>query len=269
MIIELLRDGAAAVRYDTGDGIAPELSPRPFLTATTPSGVPATDTAPADHAHHFGLSLAIPDVDGTSFWGGRTFVRGAGPTMLDNHGRQRVLSREVAGPGALSERLVWVGAGGEELLDEEREVMARRADDGWEVHWRSRLTPRGRGASFGSPQTNGRDGAFYGGLFWRTAFDRARVSCSDGEGEAAAHGSTSPWLLVVADDAAVLAATATGMPWFVRTGEYVGFGPAVAVDERRRLAAGEALEVDLCAALLDGPPRDPAALAAELLVRTS
>ena len=51
-----------------------------------------TEIAPADHLHHVGVSLAPADVDGTSYWGGRTYVRDVGSTMLDNHGRQHVRS---------------------------------------------------------------------------------------------------------------------------------------------------------------------------------
>ena len=33
---------------------------------------------PADHDRHCGTGLAVPDVNGTSFWGGGTYVHGTG-----------------------------------------------------------------------------------------------------------------------------------------------------------------------------------------------
>ncbi|HWV50194.1 MAG TPA: DUF6807 family protein, partial [Microbacterium sp.] len=178
MTVELLRRAAAVIEYHDGASVDPRLSPRPFLTATTPLGVPATQVEPEDHLHHLGLSAALPDVNGTSFWGGRTYVRDQGSTMLDNHGTQCVTGREVHG-GAVIEQLAWLDARGALLLDEERTITVRENEDGWEVAWVSRLIAA-QEVSFGSPHTNGRPDAFYGGLFWRAPFPVADVRTADG-----------------------------------------------------------------------------------------
>lgn len=261
----LLGCGDAAVLYDDGAGIDAVQSPRPYLVAASCDGVPATEVGPEDHPHHLGLSAALPDVDGTSFWGGRTYVRDRGSSLLDNHGVQRVVSRDLEA-GSLSERIEWVDQHGDVVLDERRSVTARDAEGGRLITWLSELSARGADVTFGSPQTNGRDGAFYGGLFWRTPFRDARVRSGDGVGEVAVHGSRSPWILVDGEGASLVAATsAADMPWFVRSSGYVGFGPAVAFDRRRVLARGETLRLDLAVAILDRAPRDPESVATALL----
>lgn len=262
MTIDLLPDGA--VRCHDGAEVPRGLSPRPYLTATAPGGAPATEVSPDDHLHHLGLSLALPDVNGASFWGGSTYRRGEGSVMLDNHGIQQVITRESA-PGRVDERLVWSARDGRALLDEKRTITASTGDDGVCVSWTTRLTPAAGGVTFGSPQTNGRPGAFYGGLFWRTALRTAGVRTADGEGVDAAHGSTSPWIAIDGGDASFVAATSTGMPWFVRSVGYVGFLPAVAVEERRVLEPGETLLLDLVVAIADAPFADPADVAGRLL----
>src|SRR5699024_5904795 len=63
-------------RYVTGADLPPVHSPRPFLQPVhTAGGTSLTDVSPVDHRHHYGMSFAVPVVNGTSFWGGRTFLR--------------------------------------------------------------------------------------------------------------------------------------------------------------------------------------------------
>ena len=264
MSIELLRRGQGVVEYHDGSGIDPLLSPRPYLLATTPSGTPVTELEPEDHRHHLGLSAAFPDVDGTTFWGGRTYVRDRGPTLLANHGTQRTRSRTVQ-DSTVVEQLFWLDPDGDVLMEEQRTISARTLGDAWVIAWTSELCARDRVVTFGSPQTNGRDGAFYGGLFWRAPFSSARVRTADGAGIERAHGSRSPWIALDADDAALVAVSTNGMPWFVRAEGYVGFGPAMAVEGRCRIEQGETLRLDVTVSVSDRAPADPAATAEALL----
>ena len=267
MIIDLLRHGAAFVSYTDGGSVAARHSPRPFLTATTSRGIPVTDVSPADHRHHLGMSATAPDVGGTSFWGGRTFVRDVGSTMLDNHGTQRVLERAQSG-GVCTERVSWEDRAGDALLHEERTIATEASGDTVSITWISRLTAVRDDVTFGTPQTNGRPGAFYGGLFWRTPFPSASVRTADGEGIDTAHGSRSPWLAVDGPHASLVAVTSNDMPWFVRSEGYVGFGPSIAATERRLLPRGQTLELHLAVAVLDEVPADPGAIAGELMSAT-
>lgn len=249
MTLDLIGLGhPGVVRYHDGHDVAPTLSPRPYLTAAIGGGLALTDVSPADHLHHLGISLALPDVNGTSFWGGRTYRRGDGSILLDNHGTQRVRERELA-DGHLVEHLDWRTREGALLLVERRTIAVAEREVGWDLVWQSELTPAARDVSFGSPQTNGRDGAFYGGIFWRAPFGGAEVRTADGVGVEIAHGSHSPWLELTAGEVVLVAATSTGMPWFVRAEGYVGFCPAIAVDQRRVLPAGQSLHLDLAVAV--------------------
>jgi len=232
-----------------GRTVPRELSPRPYVDVFSAAGRAVTETGASDHPHHLALSLALPDVDGVTYWGGRTFQRGAGSELLQNHGRQIIEGSEHE-DGSVRQDLRWVAPGGAEQLRETRVLRASALQDGILLQWQSRLSSR-QGISLGSPATNGRPGAFYGGVFWRTPFGSATVLSESGPGADAAHGSTSPWLLVSDGRVSIVALAEPGMPWFVRTGDYTGFCPAVAVAERRVIAPDEVLELNLCAVIVD------------------
>jgi len=216
----------------TGEDLPRRSSPRPFLhPVRTLGGAVVTDTGPEDHPHHHGVSLAVADLSGTSHWGGRTYVRDQGSTELDNHGRQVLLSVRC-NPFGIDQRIGWFDERDRRQGVENRRVRVRTHHDGWVLSWRSELVPD-LDLSVGSPATNGRDGAFYGGWFWRTPFPTADVTTADGPGIQNAHGSPSPWLLLATPTASLLAVQRRNpRPWFVRNEGYVGFGPALAASER-------------------------------------
>ncbi|PRY10548.1 DUF6807 family protein [Kineococcus rhizosphaerae] len=255
----------------TGEDLAPESSPRPYLhPVRTLAGTVVTASGPADHPHHHGVSMAVADLSGTSHWGGRTHVRGRGSTPLPNHGRQVVVDRRdheadpAAGPDLTVE---WSDAAGVRQGREERRVRVRPHPAGWVLSWSTLLVPD-HDLSVGSPATNGRPGAFYGGWFWRTPFPAARVCTADGAGTDRAHGSSSPWLLLSAPGASLLAVQrGPARPWFVRTEGYVGFGPALAVTERLPVTPDRPLVQEIDVLVSDDVLDDPraASLAAELL----
>ncbi len=52
---------------------------RPYLhPVRTLAGTVVTDHQPLDHVWHLGVGVALQDVDGVNFWGGRTYTRAAG-----------------------------------------------------------------------------------------------------------------------------------------------------------------------------------------------
>ncbi len=66
--------------YVSGTAMPRVHSPRPYLHPIhSLSGRALTVTSPVDHRHQYGLSLTVADVDGTTYWGGRTFLPGSGP----------------------------------------------------------------------------------------------------------------------------------------------------------------------------------------------
>ncbi len=103
--------GRPVGRYVTRPELPARLSPRPYLhPVTTLAGTAVTELAPADHAHHLGVGVAVPDVEGFNFWGGRTYVRDQGPTELDNHGAQRHTAYHRREADGFTEELRWVAA---------------------------------------------------------------------------------------------------------------------------------------------------------------
>jgi hypothetical protein len=281
----LTLDGRVLAVLRDGTDIEPTLSPRPYLhPVRTLAGVPVTEERPADHLHHFGVGMAVPDVSGVSFWGGRTFTRDRGSVLLDNHGRQRHVSWLELAADRRVEALSWTGPDGAEMLSEERTVRAAGLDGRtWVLDVRTQLrNTSGRDLSIGSPATNGRPGAGYGGLFWRApvaAAPPAVVGAGGLEGEKALHGSRAEWLALVGGEGAGAAAgegaggrgagdggAAVGGgwtlvflqpgehtdPWFLRAEDYPGVGPALAWDTRLPLPEGGRLERRLRVAVRDG-----------------
>jgi len=210
--LEYLYDGVLLFRYVYRPQTPQRESPKPyFYPLHTLSGNPVSAFRPIDHFWHHGLAMTCAELSGENFWGGPTYVRGQGYRQLQNNGTQRHLAwteiRLDQGRPHLHEQLEWVTQAGRTWLAEERIIDVTDVKPGegyWVLSFRTRLTNcSGKTLDFGSPTTNGRPAAGYGGLFWRgpRCFVGPRKQCAprillaDGtEGEKDAMGHRSPWL---------------------------------------------------------------------------
>ncbi|MDQ7905399.1 PmoA family protein [Phytohabitans sp. ZYX-F-186] len=252
------------------------MSPRPYLhPVRTLAGTTVTDAGPDSHRHQFGISIAVPDVGGHNFWGGRTFVAGHGPAWLDNHGVQRH-QRWLRHTGdELAHALRWADAHGNPVLHEQRTITCRPVTDtAWALAIHTRLTnATGAPLPFRSPAALGRPGAGYGGFFWRAApVESAQILSPAGTGVRSVHGGTAAWLAVTGGDRWTVLfvpgdeATARDR-WFVRARDYVGVGSSLAWDEPLVLGPDETIERSLVTAVVDGPLTAAAAAALAGAVR--
>ncbi|WP_329005384.1 PmoA family protein [Kribbella sp. NBC_00709] len=253
-IFALGSDSGLLARYEFGRRMPQVHAPRPYLhPVRTLGGHPLTEVSPVDHRHHYGVSLAVPMVNGTSHWGGRTYVREQGPTLLTNHGQQR--SRGVTANGdELIDDITWYDEQGRPQLVERRRLLGGLSAGGWRLDWRSVLTARYGSLQIESPATSGREGAAYGGIFWRLPAAETTVLSADGEGLDAAFGSVSPWLAFVQGDVTLMLVQPDDVrPWFLRVEGYVGACPALAWDSPLTLQPNQELSLSLTALLLDRP----------------
>jgi len=296
VLAALVLAGRTVAEYVGGRDLDPGLAPRPHLhPVRTLGGTAVTAVAPEDHPWHLGFSVAVPDVDSANFWGGPTYLRGRGYTWCSDHGRieHRAFSRRT-GDG-FDETLQWRGRTGEVLLTEERRVRARLVERGWELALVTTLTnTTARPLRLAGPAANGRDGAGYGGLFWRLPPAAApRVRTATAAGEQAVHGAAAPWLAWSvagrgADDSSASGSSSGGSsggrggrggssggaftlvfapadaatradPWFVRVGDYPGVGSQLAGHAPVVLAPGAALTRGLRTLIADGVLDDDAA----------
>lgn len=260
--------GRPVGRYTGRPELPPRHAPRPYLhPVTTLAGTAVTELSPADHTHHLGVGVAIPDVEGHNFWGGRTYVRDQGPTELDNHGAQRHTAYQLRDPDGFVEELRWM-VGGAELLRERRTVAAvELADIAWALDFTFSLTnTTAAPLSIGSPATNGRPGAAYGGFFWRAKKESGApgVFTASVEGESSVHGNRADWVALAGTTWTLVFAGATEQtrrdPWFVRAAEYPGVGSSLAFDERLPIGPGETAVRRIVTVVADGRlDRDEAA----------
>jgi hypothetical protein len=256
----------AVARYCDGRDLPAVLAPRPFLhPVTTLAGVPVTDAQPEDHRWHLGISVTLQDVGGANVWGGRTYVRDDGYTWLADHGRQVHTGWQARDDAGFHETLRWEGPDGSVLLTEEREVRATRASlpGAWALDLRTSLrNATGAPLELGSPATNGRAGAGYGGLFWRLPpVEAPHVFTADAAGEDAVHGSVSPWVAFRSGGPSPVTVVLAGRdaatrrdPWFVRVSDYPGLGSQLAAERPVRLTPGEETTRSFRALVVDGAP---------------
>lgn len=260
--VKLMLDGTTLAVENDGSLVMPTSSPRPYLhPVTTLSGTVVTDHLPEDHVWHLGAGVAIQDVDGINFWGGRTYTREAGEYVWrPDHGRIVITSAEQA-DGSLTESLDWLAPDGQAVLRERREWNWSAVDpQTWLLSLSFALSPAGdRPVSLGSPGSNGRPEGGYGGFFWRLpAGENVEVRTASGSGEAKVHGSVSPWLAWTADvggNASTLvfvAARGSTDPWFVRVSGYPGVGQALAWQEPVIATSEDPVERSVTVLVADG-----------------
>lgn len=236
--------GHIAADYEDGAGTSEFSSPHPYLhPLTSRAGVIVSSRHPADHDWHAGLSFTVQDAAGVNFWGGRTYLPGAGYAALDDHG-QIVADPPTTNEGSLRHELTWRGPDGRAVLTEERRLRwSELGEDAWALSLDIALHPAtSLPVQLSSPGAKGRAGAGYGGLFLRLAPCRdAEVFTPETSGEDAVNGSRSAWIAwaarfeaspdAVGEATVILAPGDTetaGDPWFVRQREYPGIGSAVA-----------------------------------------
>ncbi|WP_045747503.1 PmoA family protein [Actinoplanes rectilineatus] len=236
------------------------LAPRPYLhPVRTLAGAAVTELMPDSHRHHLGAGVAIAEVDGANFWGGRTFLPGHGPAWLDNQGTQHHVRWLRRDDTRLSHTLRWTTIDGRPLLTERRDLTCRPAGpDAWALSYRFALTnATGGELPIRSPAAHGRTGAGYGGFFWRAPAGPCRTTSPDGTGVEAAHGRCTGWLAVEGDGWTLVFIAASPEtrrdPWFVRTRDYVGVGSALAWDRPLLLAPGATLTRHVVTVIADGP----------------
>ncbi|MBT2532367.1 PmoA family protein [Arthrobacter sp. ISL-48] len=237
--------GHPVADYQDGSRIRSVSSPRPYLhPVRTLAGTVVTDHQPLDHVWHLGVGVALQDVDGINFWGGRTYTRAAGEYVWrPDHGSiVRLGSSGGASSeadGQLKETLSWNGPDGAPVLHEQRTwTWDAVGPSVWRLGLDFALSPAGdRPVSLGSPGSNGRHKGGYSGFFWRfPECAGATVWTPTGAGEAAVHGSVAPWLAWSGKfsdgDATVVFVASEGShdPWFVRVEGYPGVGQSLAWD---------------------------------------
>lgn len=259
--IELSFAGGLLARYERRPVMPDVYSPRPYLHPIyTLGGTVVTDANAAPHQHQHGMSFVLDSVNGTNYWGSRTFVPAAGPTLLPNHGTQVSRTLTPSGP-ILEDRLQWRATDGTVQLEETRTISAaiNESGDSWGLTWASEISPPKVPVVVLSPTQLGREDARYGGLFWRfPTAEGITLHTEDGEGGEAAHGSRSPWLALVHDASkgswtVVLRQHGVPVPWHVRHHNYLAVSPSLVWDRPLLLEPGAVVRVGLTATILDRP----------------
>lgn len=204
-----LAEGTELIRYVYRPTDVQLESPRPYFhPIRTVSGDLVSLFRPHDHVWHKGIAWSLPNVGPHNFWGGPTFVAGEGYVQLDNDGSMvhedftRLPSGDTEEPAdrvGVTEDLTWVTQGGERVVEEERSFSVALSDDGlsWVLTFTSALTNvSDDDLPIGSPTTNGRENAGYGGLFWRgpRSFTGGTILAPDFAGGEEIRGSRAPWM---------------------------------------------------------------------------
>ncbi|WP_285241394.1 PmoA family protein [Pseudarthrobacter sp. MEB009] len=270
-------------------------SPRPFFhPLTTLGGDEVTISRPWDHVWHKGLSWALPNVGKDNFWGGATYTRATEYANLDNNGAMTHQDfgaiEESAGGITATESLAWSAQDGAPVIAEDRrfriEVLADSgaassagAHDGdtaaedkapgtgaYAILFETTMrNTSGATITFGSPTTEGRNNAGYGGLFWRgpRSFTGGEFRNADGTGADEFMGTRTPWIAFTGkhDDSCRQSTIAfvedpanPGAPnqWFARSSMFACLGSAPFFSMEVPLADGVSLTYRYAVVIADG-----------------
>lgn len=253
---------------------APIEAPRPYFhPIRTLAGDVVTIFRPHDHRWHHGLSMAIADINGENFWGGVTYVHGQGYIQLDNVGRQEHRGWHAHDPLQRVESLAWITHDDQEWISEQRTLHPGEYDlesGWWTIDLRFALkNVSGKSLKIGSPTTNGRPKAGYGGLFWRGVRDLTggnimlsgeRATSGD---EDALMGERSQWAgFTGAHDVVDRASTVVMIDrpqnpryptqWFCRTGVFAALTTSFMFDAVYTLEPDAVLTLDYTVLIANG-----------------
>jgi hypothetical protein len=239
-------------------------SPRPYFhPLRTLAGNEVSLFRPHDHLWHVGLSMTAAYLSGENFWGGPTYTRQAGYVQMENNGLvQHNDWLHISCDNELHcvERLQWITQAGATWIDEGRTITVSEINPD-EGYWCLDLTFRLVNSSylplsFGSPTTEGRPDAGYGGLFWRgpRSFLHGKILGADGLEGPECMGKSSPWLAFSGwhdgncQQSTMIFIDQPGNPrypnkWFVRNDPYACISCSFLYDEYYALQPGEALKL--------------------------
>ena len=248
-------------------------SPRPYFHPLyTLGGDPVSLYRPHDHVWHKGIALSLPNVGPANFWGGPTYTRGHGYRQLPNNGAMRHARffALVAGTDAVrvAHRLDWVTEPGETWFEEVRSfaVAVHGAENAWTLVFGTRFVNVGETPIvIGSPTTEGRENAGYGGLFWRgpRSFTGGEVYVPDATGGDELMGVRAPWLGFAGRhdehgrESTLVFVDAPDNPdhptrWFVRSTPFAAVCPAPFFDREVPVDPGEAVALRYAVTVADG-----------------
>lgn len=267
---ELFHNEQLLFRYVVQPTVPANESPKPYFhPLKTLRGQTLTAFRPSDHRWHTGLAMTMAYLSGLNFWGGPTYVHGQGYIQLANNGQIRHTACSLAEcqnqQARLVERLVWITPTGEAWIDETRHITATVADDiSWYLDFEFQLTNvSGQSLEFGSPTTQGRPNAGYGGLFWRgpLAWQNSKIRLAEKSASHEVMGASAAWLAYSGGGsdhrATLLFIDHSANPrfpnqWFVRDTEYVGVCFAFMFDTAYFLPPDDTLTLRYRVAILDG-----------------
>ncbi len=277
--LEIHYAGQQLLRYVYSPPEAQLESPRPYFhPLRTLGGEVVTLYRPHDHVWHKGLAWSLPNVVQAgateNFWGGPTYLRQGGYQQLSNNGAQAHLSFLHTDNDGFAHRLRWLTERGEHWFDEQRSisVAVRPEEQAWVLGFQTTLSNvSGVEIVIGSPTTEGRENAGYGGLFWRgpRSFSSGLVFAPGVAGSDELMGTVAPWLgfsgrhdetghtstLVFVDDPENFNYPAK---WFVRARMFACICPAPFFDKEFRFAPGASLTLRYRLVIADGPRDYPA-----------
>lgn len=273
--LRLSHDGQELLRYVYEPWDVQLESPRPYFhPLRTLSGAEVSLYRPHDHVWHKGIAWSLPNVGPANFWGGPTYLRDGGYRQLDNDGTTAHLEFEdislAPGKASVTELLEWVTQQGETWFSERRgfQVTVAPDQDAWTLVFETSFTNLTDSTiPLGSPTTEGRPNAGYGGLFWRgpRSFTGGTARTETSEGGDDLMGERSPWLSFTgrhdgSDDTSTLvfvdAPDNLNHPtqWFVRNGMYACVCPAPFFDKEVHVAPEQALTYRYAVVIADGEP---------------
>lgn len=248
-------------------------SPRPYFhPVSTLGGDLVTLFRPDDHIWHRGIAWSLPNVDSASdsanFWGGVTYKRDTGYIQLPNNGAMRhvqFLRTTASASGVtVAHRLHWITEPGETWFREVRRfaVTVVPSHQAWVLAFSTALTNiSGRAIAIGSPTTEGRDNAGYGGLFWRgpEPFVGGKVYTPKECGGDELMNVREPWMGFAGARSTLVFVDAPdniGHPtqWFVRTQPYACLCPAPFFSSEVPVAPDESLYLRYAIVFADGDP---------------